>query len=238
MGSHTLQLARLARDVARFDKLLAEIEAKMIKLAPYAEAEQQEFIKRAEKDMQRREKAKTKGKFLLMDLPSELRINIINLAIKPIKTAVFLKARNGRKPTPIPLPPIVRTRDKRLRLASLMVTIEKTTLEIHIGPANTAVQEWLSHIDFTKLEGDTSYETGFDAVNALHFPYFSRFPYKQLDKAAPNNDIVMMTNCKNLRNLSISFVDEELTNRYNDIVAAKSMKQLRVASIVWMICWY
>ncbi|KAF2207219.1 hypothetical protein CERZMDRAFT_102714 [Cercospora zeae-maydis SCOH1-5] len=45
---------------------------------------------------------------------------------------------------------------------------------------------------------------GFDAVRALRFPYFSRFPY-YLPHIASNNDIGLMLKCKTLRSAAIAF---------------------------------
>ena len=105
--------------------------------------------------------AARKLRFSIMELPFDLRHTILKHAIKTSTIAVFLKGRNGRKPTPLPLPALTKAGDAKLRLEAILVTIENTALEIHSGVANDLMQAWLRTIDFGKLGGDTSYQTGY-----------------------------------------------------------------------------
>lgn len=135
----------------------------------------------------------------------------MNYAIKPVTTAFFLPGGKGKKGSSLPLDPLACHTDERFRLESLIVTIEKSTIEIHSGPANEGVQQRLESVDFTPISGDTSYKTGFDAVKSLRFPDFSRFPHHRLPADAKNQDIALKLRCKNLTTLPITWVDEEVT---------------------------
>ena len=223
-----------AAELARFDQVLSGIEAKIFKLAPYAEAERQQIIERAQAGQLRAEGKKRKQKFSLMDLDFVTRHKILTFAIDGINIPVFLQGWGDKKPTPIPLPPLTRTRDARLRLESLLVTIEQTTLNIPSVEANEAIQTWLSHIDFTKLGGETSYETGFDAVKGLRFSSLSHFPHNQLEAAdAPSQEMQLMAKCKNLKALKLTFVDKDLVVGSSHLIVrsttwtAKPVDQLR-----------
>ena len=88
---------------------------------------------------------------------------------------------------------------------------------------------WLAGIDFTKLQGDTNYESGYDAVRRLKFPFFSRFPHAQLPQNTPNSDIVLMSKCKNLQDVTLHFHDTELVIAWYDeeYFESKTISQLR-----------
>jgi len=203
------------QELSRLDKVLQEIQSKLEEIKPLAAAERE------------RVEAAKKAKFQLMDLDFNIRHTILEYSIEPSTITVFLKGRNGQKPTPILLPDLTKARDKQLRLEAILVTIENTTLEIHSGPANEELHAWLCGIDFTQLRGDTSYETGFDAVKSLSFPYPSRLSYLTLDRNTPDNDVELALKCDNLRTLDITFVDEKLVNQCNDLFPPKAIDQLR-----------
>lgn len=157
-----------------------------------------------------------------------IRTKILDLVIEPVTQPFFLKSANGKKGTELPISPLAKQHNERFRLEAIYVTLNKSTIEIHSGPANAGVQQWLAGMDFTALGGDTSYKTGFDAVKSLKFPFFSRFPHRKLPKNAKNEDIVLMQRCKNLRSVHITLVDAELTYFYNmDGYLPKALEQMR-----------
>lgn len=194
---------------ACYGKIQAQIMAEIVKIAPLAEAERHSI-------------------YPLLKLPFTLRLRILGYAIDPVTTAFFLPDGNGRKGSALPLSELACHTDERFRLESLMVTIEKSTIEIHSGPANEGMQKWFAQVNFSALGGDTTYKTGFDAVKSLRFPFFSRFPHRKLPANAKNQDINLMLRCKNLATLRISWVDEELTYFYNmDGFLPKPVEQIR-----------
>ena len=162
-------------------------------------------------------------KFEIMLLPYAIRHDILSYVCERRNMPVFLKGIHGMPPTAVPLPTIARVRDRKLRAEAILVTIKQTTLEVHSGPGNAKLQKWLSSIDFT-VSGETSLQSGFDAVHSLYFPYFSRYPHASLPANAPNNDIRLMLKCRNLRKLTLTFVYAELLDVY---LRPKSIYQLR-----------
>ena len=162
----------------------------------------------------------------LMCLPYELRHEVLSYLCEIETMPVFLRGRNGMPPTAIPLPPIARAGDSALRAEAILVNIKQTTLEIHSGPGNAELRKWLSSIDFS-VSGETSLESGFDAVHSLSFPYFSRYPHASLPVKAPNNDIQLMAKCHNLRKVTLTFVLPELVNYNNVSAVPKPVDQLR-----------
>lgn len=164
--------------------------------------------------------------FNLIGLPYATRHEILSYVCDKKTTPVFLKGVRGLLPTAVPLPSIARAGDRQLRVETILVAIKQTTLEVHSGPGNTMLQEWLSKIDCT-VSGQTSLRTGFEAVHSLSFLFFSRFPHRSLPADTPNSDIKLMLKCPNLREISLNFTAEELTNSYNDFELAKPIEQLR-----------
>lgn len=121
-----------------------------------------------------------KKKFQLMKLPFEVRLNILDFAVDAIDIPVF---HNGRRfKHPIALPPVARTRDQQLNLEGLIVTIEKTSFSVHNRRALEGFETWLSEIDLTKLNGATSYKTGFDAVKTLSFEGFDYYEAQMMKR--------------------------------------------------------
>lgn len=193
----------------RSEEVLEEIMAVIKGIAPLAEAERIRL-------------------YPLLRLPAfKMRTKILDLAIEPITTLFFLKSTNGKKGTGLPLSPLAKHPNERFRLDALYVTLNKSTIEIHSGPANKSVQQWLASINFKAIEGDTNYKTGLDAVKSLRFPFFSRFPHTTLPPKAKNEDIVLMQRCKNLHTVSITFVDGEVSDFHNlDGYLPKPLEQI------------
>ena len=97
--------------------------------------------------------------FNLMDLPFTVRLRMLDLCTVPLSREVFL----GSEPS-ISLPVWTRVGSRRLRLETIMIILGKSVVEVRSGRPNEALQEWLSTLDYHILQGDTNYETGFDAV--------------------------------------------------------------------------
>ena len=142
-------------------------------------------------------------KFELMRLPYDLRHLVLEHLTPKQNIRVFL--RNSR--IPIRLPEAAHAGDKKLRRECLLVALNMCTIEIHSGPGNASLRNWLSKIDLTGIESFC--ETGFDAITSLTFPYFSRFPYGSPGITA-NNDVGLALACRNLRSMSMNFHSEEL----------------------------
>lgn len=166
-------------------------------------------------------------KFIIMGLGYDTRHEILSHICDTGTMPVFLRAYRGMPPTAIPLPPLARARDRKLRAEMILVAIKQATLEIHSGPANKKLQEWLSSIDLS-ITSNTSLLTGFDAVHSLSFPYFSRFPHYNPSITA-NNDIELMKKCASLRSVKLTFVQDELLKEDWDrgVVESKSVETLR-----------
>lgn len=164
--------------------------------------------------------------FRFMDLPFDVRHHILTYVCTSATktTRVFLKGLYG-SPTTVPLPPIARTANRRVKSEALLVTIKQTTFEIHSGPGNAKFQNWLSSIDLT-ASGETSLKKGFDAVHSLAFPYFSHYPHASLPVKAPNNDLQLMAKCKMLRKVEITFVSNEVYNHYHGVGVSPGPKPL------------
>ena len=145
----------------------------------------------------------------LMALPYDLRHEILSYVCNAQKMPVFLRGIYGIPPTAVPLPSIARAGNRKLRAEVILVILKQTTLEIHSGPGNAKLQEWLESIDLS-VSKETSLKSGFDAVHDLLFPYFSRYPHRTLPANSPNNDLQLMKKCQNLRKVEFNFVSTEL----------------------------
>lgn len=166
-------------------------------------------------------------KFRLMDLPPELRHNVLRYLPDATDVGVYLSGHNGMSPTAVELPVTARAGDRVLRQETIMMTIEQTTFAIHSGPGNASFQTWLEHVDL-RLASD-GYINGFDAVKSLSFPYFSRYPHSHLLATATNNDIELMLKCRNLESVSMEWAGQELCNydAATGMPFAKPVQQLR-----------
>jgi hypothetical protein len=162
--------------------------------------------------------------FALMALPYDLRHEILSYVCSSQKMPVFLKGIRGMPRTAVLLPSIARAGDRKLRAEVILVSLKHTTMEIHSGPGNAKLQEWLESIDLSVSE-QTSLNSGFEAVHALSFPYFSRYPHVSLPSNSPNNDLQLMKKCQNLRRIELNFVLSELYNHSTGL--PKSLFQLR-----------
>lgn len=163
-------------------------------------------------------------KFNIMVLPSEIRYMIFSLLVETVTIPVYLRGVRGLPPTAVPLPLITQAGDRKLRMEAIWVATKQVTLELHSGPGNQKLQQWLASLDLS-ITNETTLRTGFDAVHALSFPYFSRFPHAILPADNPNNDIELMRRCANLRTVTLTFVYQELHDAITD--EAKPIAQLR-----------
>lgn len=161
--------------------------------------------------------------FPLMCLPYELRHEILSYVCNSGRMKVFLRGIYGMPRTAIPLPVIARAGSRQLRTEVILISLKQAILEVHSGPGNAKLQEWLAKVDLS-ASGNTSLKSGFDAVHQLFFPYFSRFPHRTLSATNPNNDLLLMAKCRNLRKVTLDFVNSELIDSYGQ---SKSIKQLR-----------
>ena len=190
---------------ARFELVLARIKAALDWVAPQAEATRRRNI------------------FNLMKLPFELRAKILEHVLDESTLMVYLKNSIGPG---VRLPTVANAGDLQLRAEAILVTIQNTTFEVHSGPGNEGFQAWLTDIDFSKIEGSTNCTNGFDAVQKLSFPFFSRFPHRN-PSITINKDIELMKTCNNLKTVTTNWNGTELVNFLNDIVRPKSVDQLR-----------
>ncbi|KAK3620379.1 hypothetical protein LTR56_014964 [Elasticomyces elasticus] len=159
--------------------------------------------------------------FNLMGLPAELRLRILSYLVEANILDVYTRGRLG-PPQGMKLPNIVYA-TKILRAQYLLVAIANTTFRVHNGPGNTHFQEWLTDTDLTDVSHH--HKDGFDAVKALEFPYFSRFPHQALAPDVPNSDVKLMLRCKNLESVRMNWVGSTLFDQATQ--GGKSVAQLR-----------
>ncbi|KAK3718716.1 hypothetical protein LTR37_004935 [Vermiconidia calcicola] len=163
-----------------------------------------------------------KKKFPIIGLPFDARACVLSHLCPTMNVRVYLRGVRGQPPSEMPLPAVVHAGDRKLRLEAIIVTIKQSTLEIHSGPGNAKLQEYLASLDFSST-GETNLITGFEAVRSLTFPYFSRFPHHHPAITA-NNDIELMKKSSNLRKVCLNFVWPEL---FEHGTSQKSVAQLR-----------
>ncbi|KAK5699979.1 Mitochondrial distribution and morphology protein 35 [Elasticomyces elasticus] len=149
--------------------------------------------------------------FNLMGLPAELRLRILSYLVEATRLDVYTRGRLG-PPQGMKLPSIVYA-TKTLRAQYLLVAIANTTFRVHNGPGNTQFQEWLTNTDLTDVS--QHHKDGFDAVKALEFPYFSRFPHQALASDVPNSDVKLMLRCKNIESVRMNWVGSTLFDQAN-----------------------
>ncbi|KAK4556487.1 hypothetical protein LTR86_006631 [Recurvomyces mirabilis] len=154
-------------------------------------------------------------------LPLELRLSIYDLAVEAHKLRVFLRGQYGQ-PTGIILPEVAYT-SKQARTEFLLRQLETTTFSVENGPGNAAFQEWLARVDFSSVSNN--YKNGFDAIKALTFPFFSRFPHWVVPIHKLNSDVQLMERCQNLKTVSMCWAGVTLFNINTG--AGKTMDQLR-----------
>lgn len=191
-----------------------QIKTEIDKVAPLAE---------------RTRRARTKKSNPFYILPYHVRLQILDLVVKPILQPLFLRnCRNGAL-SHFPIPYIAEAFDHRFRLEGLLVLLEKSSLEIYSGPGLMKLRSFLHYVDFNEATPkDTSYDLGYDCIRALRFPFFSRFPHTTLPADAFNEDIMMMRACKNLTSVATSWMDDELTYFDNvDGYQPKSLERIR-----------
>ncbi|KAK3677358.1 hypothetical protein LTR78_002896 [Recurvomyces mirabilis] len=154
-------------------------------------------------------------------LPLELRLSIYDLAVEAHKLRVFLRGQYGQ-PTGITLPEVAYT-SKQVRTVFLLRQSETTAFSVENGPGNAAFQEWLASVDFSSVSNN--YKNGFDAIKALTFPFFSRFPLWVVPIHKPNSNVQLMERCKTLKTVSMGWASVTLFNINTG--AGKTMDQLR-----------
>lgn len=170
-------------------------------------------------------------KFDLMQLPFDNREQILGyVACGKSTIRPFLRAVQfwdwSMAPTKIDMPAIARAGDRKLRQEVILVTLKHVTIEIYSGPGNQKLRDWLPTLDFSLVEG-TSLSNSFGAIHKLRFPYFSYYPHHSLPTSNPNNDIVLMQACGNLRSVEISFAPGELIGESGWILQPKTVNRLR-----------
>ncbi|KAM0722202.1 hypothetical protein Q7P37_001643 [Cladosporium fusiforme] len=153
---------------------------------------------------------KPKDIFPIMALPWDVRHTILEHMVEAQTIRTFL--RNAS--TAIKLPEVARAGSSKLRRECLLVTLKKCTIEIHSGPGNAAFQAWLAEVDFNGIETNNC-RNGFDAIHALSFPYFSRFPYDR-PGITVNNYVKLALACRNLRTLTLNFHSQEISRFETD----------------------
>lgn len=159
----------------------------------------------------------------LMSFEVELRDKILEYLVHGSPIRVFLAPRGRDPPTAIQLPITARVGNRKLRQETIRVALMNTTLEIHSGPGNRKLQQWLSSIDLSLAsKGQTN---GFDAVKKLSFPYFSFLPYDRLLADTPHGDIELMKKCSNLREVSIYFSPGQVCDYFAPDKSAQQLRQ-------------
>lgn len=157
---------------------------------------------------------KDKKTFPIMDLPYDIRHLVLEHMIEAQTLRVFLR----HAAIPIGLPEVARAESSLLRRECLLVALKMSTIEVHSGPGNVALQAWLTRIDFGGVQTDSgNCQNGFDAINALRFPYFSRFPHYRPDITV-NHDVQLALACKHLRILTLNFHPEEISRIESDFL--------------------
>ena len=155
-----------------------------------------------------------------MRLPYDVKYAIL----KEIVPAQNIRAFLRRERVGIQLPSIAYAGNTKLRRECQLVALNQCTMEIHSGPGNERVREWLAKVDFSGV--GTNCKTGFDAITSLTFPYFSYFPYGQ-QGITINNDVGLAVACKNLRSISIHFSPKPL-----DGIAFQFRGRVREAELI------
>lgn len=163
------------------------------------------------------EEKQDKDVFPIMKLPYDIRHIVLEHMIEAQTLRAFLK----HAATPIQLPEVARAGSSLLRRECLLVALKKSTIEIHSRPGNAALQAWLGKVDFTGVETDGSNcHNGFDAINALCFPYFSRFPYS-CPGITTNNDVQLALTCKHLCTLTLNFHPHEIARIESEFLPSR-----------------
>lgn len=139
----------------------------------------------------------------LMELPYDVRHTILEHLVDSQTIRAFLKWSE----IALRLPVLARAGNRLLRRECILVALKSSTIEIHSGPGNDALQSWLKKISFEGVE--TFCKNGYDAVCSLKFPYFSRFPHDR-PGITVNHDVLLSQECKHLRKISIDFQYNEL----------------------------
>ena len=150
-----------------------------------------------------------KALFEIMRLPTEVREYLLDCIVEPTAIRAF-PGKYGKTPTGLAFPNMARAGEKKLRLKSVLVAIKRATFEVHSKESNEQFQAWLKSLDFRSIRNKPEMANGYGAVQTLSFPYFCFFTHETLDADAPNNDILLMRNCTNLRTVTLTWYTRAL----------------------------
>ena len=181
--------------------------------------------------------------FPFFDLDYDIRQLVYKELVGMHRAGVFLPGYNLRRSTLVPVNrALLASGNKKLRLEAFLVTLMDTEWDIHSGPGNAQFQDYLASITFFPITKDENLKTGFDAIHTLRFSYFSAFPYYALPSEDRNNDIHLMTLCKNLRTVITTWVTginpasskEEIVANYR----LESMLELKELKVLHFDGWH
>jgi hypothetical protein len=122
-----------------------------------------------------------KRKFPVFDLPYDIRCYVFKHVVAEVpRMAVFLPSSNYfGAGTGISLPKATQAKNRLLRQETILAALKHNVVEIHSGPGNDRLQDWLTTLTFPLVK-HTRCTNGFDAIHRLCFPYFSRLPHQSL----------------------------------------------------------
>lgn len=132
---------------------------------------------------------------------------------------------------------------------ALVLGLKRSTIKVHSGPQNTALQTWLAEQDLRGMGPGLVDE--FDAIQTLSFPYFSRFPWRN-PNITSDMDIGFMRKCKNLEMFTLYFVEREIfeqvphpkpastlrrQHHLDEMLQLSSLETLRIAVPIHLDYW-
>ncbi|KAF2764280.1 hypothetical protein EJ03DRAFT_358537 [Teratosphaeria nubilosa] len=140
-------------------------------------------------------------------LPFELRLKIIEFAISDPPSIKFPPARFacGKPPHIVreDARQLARAGNRRLRLETILVSLENTKLESWSDGDRIQIETYLRSIDFAFLDGSTSYTTGLDAIKHCKLNYILNTLPSFLDTTAPHRGAELVSLFQNLRILQL-----------------------------------
>ncbi|KAK5173131.1 uncharacterized protein LTR77_003253 [Saxophila tyrrhenica] len=126
----------------------------------------------------------------------------------------FTRGNAYNLPSCITLPTgAVQAGSRQFRQETLLAVLRTTTLEIHNGPGNKRLQDWLRSLRFDAVKDESNRVrngNGFNAIHRLSFPYFSRFPHARLPPGTVNSDVELMRRSPALQYVKMQWVSQEL----------------------------
>lgn len=102
----------------------------------------------------------------LMDLPQELRDEILKLSVPEHIKLSFFELSTERDPAFVPI--IAQEGNERLRHECILATLQNTMFRVATEKYLVKLRKWLASIDFESLPGNDK-KDGFDAVRRLEF---------------------------------------------------------------------